>query len=152
METYTTEEGDWMTRERIARVIIKNSLGPTDYQQILFAKIVEMIWKVLISLHRSTGAQAKVDMIWNFWSKRCSESASVREHIGDIRSLHMELAETGIIFGDYLLARSMSKSLPPYDGFVSSIFAGIRDLKKADPNYMANKIFEEEMCRNSKYE
>ncbi|CAD6503716.1 BgTH12-03374 [Blumeria graminis f. sp. triticale] len=111
-----------------------------------------MVWKVLMSLHQSTGTQTKVDMIWNFWSKRCSKGASVREHIGHIRSLHIELAETGIIIEVYLVAILMSESLPPsYDSFVSTIFAGIRDLEQADPNYVANKIFEEEMRRNTKY-
>ncbi|KAI0991308.1 hypothetical protein K3495_g16879 [Podosphaera aphanis] len=65
----------------------------------------------------------------------------------------MELAENGIIIDGYLLAILMSKSLPPsYDSFVSTIFAGINDLEQADPNYVASKIFEEEMRRESKSE
>ena len=32
IDIYTHEEDDWITRKRIARVIIKNSLGPIDYQ------------------------------------------------------------------------------------------------------------------------
>ncbi|KAI1003270.1 hypothetical protein K3495_g4942 [Podosphaera aphanis] len=46
----------------------------------------------------------------------------------------------------------MGKLLPSsYDNFVSTIFAGIRDLEQADPKYMANKIFEE-MRRENKSE
>ncbi|CAD6502615.1 BgTH12-05206, partial [Blumeria graminis f. sp. triticale] len=109
--------------------------------------------ETLTSLHQPTGAQGKVDIIWQFWSKQCIEGASVRQHIGDIQTTHMELAEMGIVIKDYLLAIVMSKSLPPsYDKCVATIFAGIKDLEQADSRYVANKIFEEEMRRENKSE
>ncbi|KAI1002358.1 hypothetical protein K3495_g5847 [Podosphaera aphanis] len=116
------------------------------------ARTASDVWDILTSLHQSTGAQGKVDLIWKFWSKRCAEGSSVKEHIGDIRATHMELAEMGIIVEDYQLAIMMSKSLPSsYDNCVSTIFAGIKDLEEADSRYVANKIFEE-MRRESRSE
>ncbi|POS84917.1 hypothetical protein EPUL_002972 [Erysiphe pulchra] len=92
-------------------------------------------------------AQGKVDLVWKFWNMRCDEGGSVREHVGNMRTIHVELAELGIIIEIYLLASAMSKSLPPsYDMYVSTIFASVRDLDEADPNYFAQKIFEEEQC------
>lgn len=77
---------------------------------------------------------------------RCEEGASVRLHVGEVRALHLELAELGITIERYLLAIVLYKSLPPsYDGLISTIFA--TDLDNVDPGYIARKIFEEEMCR-----
>ncbi|POS85585.1 hypothetical protein EPUL_003892 [Erysiphe pulchra] len=122
----------WKRRELIARVVIKNSLGVKDYRQIRHAKTAAKIWHTLAALHQPTGAQGRVDLVWQFWNKRCEEDASVHEHIGE--KLHMELAELGIIIEDHMLAILTSKSLSPsYDTYVSTIFAGIRDLKHADP-------------------
>ncbi|POS82241.1 hypothetical protein EPUL_004706, partial [Erysiphe pulchra] len=73
---------------------------------------------------------------------RCDEGGSVREHISNIRTIHAELAELGIIIENYLLAIAMSKSLPPSHDIV-------RDLDEADPNYFAQKIFEEEQRRQN---
>ncbi|KAI0995437.1 hypothetical protein K3495_g12742 [Podosphaera aphanis] len=152
-DLYLEDAEDWDSRERIARVLIKNSLGSRDYQQIRHAKTASEIWETLMSRHQATGAQGKVDLIWKFWSKRCDEGTSVREHIGEILGIHTELAEAGIYVEGYLLAILMGKSLPSsYDNFVSTIFAGIRDLEQADPKYMRNKIFEEEMRRQNKSE
>lgn len=79
---------------------------------------------------------------------RCEEGASVRIHVGEVRALHLELAELGIVIERYLLAIVLCKSLPPsYDNFISTIFANITDLDNADPDYIARKIFEEEMRR-----
>ena len=143
----------WASREKIARITIKNSLGPKDYHQVRFAKTADHIWRILEGLHESTGAQGIIDMIWKFWSMRCVEGASAREHIGEIRALHMELAENGITIDNYLLAIALSKSLPPsYDNYVSTIFASIHSLNDADPDYIANKIFEEEIRRSNKSE
>ena len=84
---------------------------------------------------------------------RCEEGASVRLHVGEIRSLHLELAELGIVIERYLLAIVLCKSLPPsYDSFVSTIFAGMSDLENANPDYIARKIFEEEMRRSDRSE
>ena len=152
-DSYPNDRQAWISRERIARVLIKNSLGPKDYQQVRHATTACDIWETLSNLHQPMGALGKVDLIWKFWSKRCVEGSSVREHIGDILGTHAELAEAGIHIENYLLAVMMSKSLPPsYDNCVSTIFAGIRDLELADPKYVANKIFEEEMRRGSKSE
>ncbi|POS87528.1 hypothetical protein EPUL_001927, partial [Erysiphe pulchra] len=87
----------WMRREKIARTIIKNALGTKDYSQVQFTRNVAEIWRKLITLHQSTGAQGKTDLIWKFWSMRCEEEASVRIHVGEVRALHLELAELGII-------------------------------------------------------
>lgn len=143
----------WTSREKIARITIKNSLGPKDYHQVRFAKTADHVWRILEGLHESTGAQGVVDMIWKFWSMRCVEGASAREHIREICALHMELAENGITIDNYLLAIAMSKSLPPsYDNYVSTTFASIHSLNDADPDYIANKIFEEEIRRSNKSE
>lgn len=141
----------WTTRERIAKVVIKNSLGSKDYKQVRHANTSACIWKTLASLHQATGAQGKMDLIWKFWNMRCEEGASVQEHIGEIRAIHRELADLGIFIENHLLALLLSKSLPSsYESCVSTIFAGIKDLEEADPEYVANKIVEEEMRRNSR--
>lgn len=87
------------------------------------------------------------------WSKRCGEGESVRQHMGDVRAMHSDLAEMGIVIDDYLVAMAMSKSLPAsYDTYVSTIFAGIQDLEQANSRYVASKIFEEKAGRDSKSE
>lgn len=143
----------WDKRERVARVIIKNALGTKDYHQIRHAKTATDIWSTLKANHENVGAQGKADLIWKFWNMRCVEGASVREHIGDLRALHSELAEMGIVIEDYLLAIAMSKSLPTsYDSTVSMIFAGLRNLDEADPGYISSKILEEEVRREYRNE
>ena len=150
-EIYRDKLESWKRREMTARVVIKNLLGPKDYQQIRHARTASDVWNTLVGRHQPTGAQGKVDLIWRFWSKRCAEGEPIHEHIGEIRALHAELSDIGIFIEDHMVAILMSKSLPPsYDTYVSSIFAGIRDLDQADPNYVANKLFEEEMRRGSK--
>ncbi|KAI1007814.1 hypothetical protein K3495_g419 [Podosphaera aphanis] len=125
---------NWKYRERIARVMIKNTLGPVDY-------------------HQATGAQGKVDLVWKFWSMRCGKNDSVRQFIGNIRATQLELVEMGVIIDDNMVAILMSKSLPPsYDNYVSSIFARISDLEHVKSTYIANKIFEEEIRRSSTFE
>ena len=95
----------------------------------------------------------KADLIWEFWSMRCLEGASLREHIGTIRALHMEISESGIVIEDYLLALIIAKSLPTsYENYVSTIFASILDLEEADPDYFTRKIFEEELRRENRSE
>lgn len=150
---YPDEDKDWKYRERIARVMIKNSLGAMDYHQVKSAETAAEVWNILMNLHQATGAQGKVDLIWKFWNSRCEEGDSVRKYIGDVRAIHSELAECGIIIEDYLLAILLSKSLPPsYDNYVASIFAGISDLENANSSHVANKIFEEEIRQNSRSE
>lgn len=147
---YVEEARQWTRRDKIARILIKNLLNSKDYVQVQHIEHAAGIWKTLMGLHQSTGAQGKVDLIWKFWNLRCNEGESVREHIGSIRAAHAELAELGIIIENYLLAIVLSKSLPPsYDIYVSTIFASIRDLDEADPNYFAQKLFEEEQRRQN---
>lgn len=149
----TEELQFWNRREKIARIIVKNSLGIKDYSQVRHTRNVTEIWNTLTYLHQSTGAQGKADLIWKFWATRCEEGASVRLHVGEIRSLHLELAELGIVIERYLLAIVLCKSLPPsYDNFVSTIFASMTDLENADPDYIARKIFEEDMRRSERSE
>ncbi|POS84186.1 hypothetical protein EPUL_004899, partial [Erysiphe pulchra] len=141
---YGSEAETWNHREKIARVVIKNSLGTVDYRQVQSAKTAADVWEILNSLHQPTGAQGDIDMIWKFWSKRCGEGESVRQHIGDVRAIHSDLLEMGIVIDDYLVAIAMSKSLHvSYDNYVSTIFAGIRDLEQAKFRYAASNIFEE---------
>ena len=129
-----------------AKVVIKNSLRPKDYQQIRQNKTASDVWNTLVGRHQPTEAQGKFDLVWGFWSKGCAKREPIHEHIREIRALHAELADIGIIIEDHMVAILMSKSLPPsYNTYVSSIFAGIRDLEQADPNYVANKLFEEKM-------
>ena len=146
---YVEEVRHWNRRDKIARILIKNLLNPRDYIQVQHIEHAADIWKILLELHQSTGAQGKVDLIWKFWSMRCAEGASVREHIGSVRTIHAELAEMGIVIEGYLLAIVLSKSLPSsYDAYVSTLFASIKDLEEADPNYITRKIFEEEQRRD----
>ena len=49
----------WLHREKKARIIIKNSLGSRDYNQIEYAWTAAEIWKTLVSLHQKTGAQGR---------------------------------------------------------------------------------------------
>ncbi|POS82585.1 hypothetical protein EPUL_005263, partial [Erysiphe pulchra] len=143
----------WMSREKVARTVIKNSLGVKDYHQVQYMNNVAEIWRILTGLHQKIGVQAKADLIWKFWSMRCAEGASVRDYIGAIRAVHMELAEMGTIIEDHLLAIAITKSLPQsYDTYVSTIFATLVNLEEADPIYITNKILEEEMRRESKSE
>lgn len=143
----------WPRREKMARILIKNSLGSRDYNKIQYARTAAEIWKTLVSLHQKTGAQGKADLIWKFWSSRCPEGASVREHIGAIRALHMEISEDGMVIEDYLLALVIAKSLPAsYETYVSTIFASIPDIEEADPVFFTRKIFEEELRRENRSE
>ncbi|KAI1002209.1 hypothetical protein K3495_g5995 [Podosphaera aphanis] len=89
------EAKSWMRREKIARIIIKNLLGPKGYNQVRNFRNVVDLWRTLVGLHESTGAQGKAELIYKFWGTQCPEGASVREHIGNMRTLHPELAELG---------------------------------------------------------
>ncbi|POS81901.1 hypothetical protein EPUL_005865, partial [Erysiphe pulchra] len=67
MRAYVSEAETWSYREKIARVVIKNSLGTVEYQQVQSAKTAAEVWEILDSLHQPKGAQGAVDMIWKFW-------------------------------------------------------------------------------------
>ncbi|RKF77102.1 hypothetical protein GcM3_074023, partial [Golovinomyces cichoracearum] len=75
-DTDVEELRSWIRREIIARTIIKNALGTKNYSQVRFTRNVTEIWRTLTTLHQSTGAQGKADLIWKFWSMRCEEEAS----------------------------------------------------------------------------
>lgn len=55
------EAKEWAYREKIARVVIKNSLGTIDYRHIRSARTATEVWEVLNSLYQPTGAQGIVD-------------------------------------------------------------------------------------------
>ncbi|POS85028.1 hypothetical protein EPUL_005203, partial [Erysiphe pulchra] len=65
---------------------------------------------------------------------RCAEGASVRNHIGDIRAAHMELAEMGTIIEDHLLAIAILNLYP------SPMIQMRRESKSEDVNIATQKI------------
>ncbi|KAI0999360.1 hypothetical protein K3495_g8834 [Podosphaera aphanis] len=80
-EYYVDDVKLWVRREKIARIVIKNLLGPKDYLQVQYLETVTQLWTTLMELHQSTGALYKVELMWKFWGMRYSEGASVREHL-----------------------------------------------------------------------
>ncbi|POS81912.1 hypothetical protein EPUL_006111, partial [Erysiphe pulchra] len=63
-DRYCVEETkQWIRCDKIARILIKNLLNPKDYVQVQHIEYAAGIWKTLMELHQSTGAQGKVDLI-----------------------------------------------------------------------------------------
>ncbi|KAI0996182.1 hypothetical protein K3495_g11997 [Podosphaera aphanis] len=71
------EAKSWMRREKIARIFIKNLLGPKDYNQVRNFRNIVDLWRTLVGLHESTGAQGKAELICKFWGTQCPEGAVV---------------------------------------------------------------------------
>ncbi|KAI1001929.1 hypothetical protein K3495_g6269 [Podosphaera aphanis] len=103
-EYYVDDVKLWVHHEKIVRIAIKNLFGPKDYLQVQHFKTVTEIWTPLMEFHQSTGALYKEELMWKLWGMRCSEGASVREHVGSVRALHAQLAEMAIFIENYLLA------------------------------------------------
>lgn len=134
----------------MARTVIKNSLDVQEYQ-VQYTNNVADILKILTGLHQKSGLWAKADLISKFWSMQCAKGASVRDHAGAIRAVHMQLAEMGTTIENHLLVIAVTRSLhQSYDIFVSTTFATLVNIEKADFIYMTNKILGEEMRRDSK--
>lgn len=62
-ESEVEELRSWIRREKTARTIIKNAFGTNDYSQVRFMGNFAEICRTLESLHQSTGAQGKADLM-----------------------------------------------------------------------------------------